>query len=45
MWRTVVTALGVAAASGVLILMASFVWRMIRTALGKKVEDKDHSTS
>jgi len=45
MWRNVVTGLAVAATSGVLILIASFLWRMVRTALGKKVEDKDRSAS
>ena len=44
MWRYVVTALAVAATSGVLILMAPLLWRMGRTALGKEVEGKDHST-
>jgi len=38
MWRNVVIALAVAATGGVLILMASFLWRMVRTALGRKTE-------
>jgi len=43
MWRTLFIIPLVAAAIVLLFLIASSAWRLIRTALGKKVEGKDHS--
>ena len=44
MWRDVLIVAGVVVVGGVLFLAASFTWRMIRAALGKKGKGKTFST-